>query len=69
MGLGETKRCTMKRTKAGDALRYTLIGALELAKLVGEAQEGGSHKRKKEGVRLNRQELGRIFKVIFQGLF
>ena len=40
----ETGRCAEKREKVGGALRYTLIGALELAKL---AREG----RKKEGAR------------------
>ena len=57
----ETRRCAEKHKKVGGVLRYTLIGALELAKL---AREGGSSKGKKEGARKNRRELGRIFKVI-----
>ena len=66
MGLGETKSCAEKRKKAEGALRYTLIGAFELAKSSREVREGGSHKGKKEGARSNRQEPGKIFKVIFK---
>ena len=44
----ETGRCTEKREKMEGALRYTLIGALELAK---SAREGGSNKGKKQGAR------------------
>ena len=65
----ETWRCAEKHEKVGGALRYTLISALELAKSVRKAREGGSNKRKKEGARYYWQEPGRIFKVIFQGLF
>ena len=46
--LGETERCNEKREKVGGALRYALIGALEVAK---SAREGGSHRVKKEGAR------------------
>ena len=45
----ETGRCTEKSEKVGGALRYRLIGALELDKSAREAQEGGSNKGKKEG--------------------
>ena len=48
MGLRETERCAEKRKKAGDTLRYMLIGTLELAK---SAREGGSHRGKKEEAR------------------
>ena len=47
----ETGRCTEKRRKVGGVLRYTLIGALELAKSAREAREGGRNKGKKEGAR------------------
>ena len=67
MGLGETKSCAEKRKKAEGPLRYTLIGAFELAKSAREVQDGRSHKGKKEGARSNHQEPGRIFKVIFKG--
>ena len=55
--------------EGGDALRYTLIVALELAKSAREARESGSNIGKKEGARSNRREPGGIFKVNFQGLF
>ena len=38
MGLGETKSCVEKRKKAEGALRYTLIGAFELAKSAREVR-------------------------------
>ena len=47
----ETGRCVEKREKVGDALRYTLIGALELAKSAREAREGRSNKGKKKVAR------------------
>ena len=46
-----TGRYAEKREKVEAALRYTLIGALELAKSAREAGEGGSNKGKKEGAR------------------
>ena len=47
----ETGRCAERREKVGGALRYTLIGALELARSAREAQEGRSNKGKKEEAR------------------
>ena len=55
--------------EGGDALRYTLIVALELAKSAREARESGSNIGKKEGARSNRREPGGIFKVIFKVFF
>ena len=66
MGLGETKSCAEKQKKVEGALRYTLIGAFELAKSAREVREGGSHKGKKEGACSNCQEPGRILKVILR---
>ena len=66
MGLGETKSCAEKRKKAEGPLRYTLIGAFELAASAREVQVGGSHKGKKEEARSYCQEPGKIFKVIFK---
>ena len=52
MAIGrETGRCADKREKVGGALRYTLIGALELNKSAREAREGRSNKGKKERAR------------------
>ena len=47
-------------------LRYTLIGALELAKSAREEREGGSHKGKKEGECYGSRERGKDFGVIFK---
>ena len=67
----ETGRCTEKRQKVRreapeGALRYTLIGANELAKLAREAREGGSNKAKKVGARKHFQ---RHFSGSFLGKF
>ena len=51
--------------KTGGALRYVLIGALELAKSAREAREGG----KTEGVCSGRRERGNDFGVIFKAFF
>ena len=49
--------------KAGGALRYALIGAQEPRKI------GRRSARRQEPYREIRREPGRIFKVIFQGVF
>ena len=69
MGLGETKSCAEKQKKAEGALRYTLIGAFELAKSSREVREGGSHKGKKEGAHYGRRERRNNFGVTFQSLY
>ena len=63
MGYEKPRSGQKSAEKVGGALRYALIGALEVR--IKLAREGRSHKGKKEGARYGRRERGNDFGISF----